>query len=154
MRSAVAVERASSAADPMEASSVYVAPKMTHAPYGNIRVVMALTTDDKAVQTMKLRNIANALKAAELWHGHFTVKVVLYGRGVRLLQEPDEATRGKLDMLRDRGVEFEVCNNSLLEQNIDFHSLYHVADTDIVPSGFAEVAYLQARQHYVADPVN
>ncbi len=155
MRSAVAVEHLSVAADlASNASSGYVIPKMTHEPYGNVRVVVALTTDDKAVQAMKLRNIANALRAADLWHGHLTVKVVLYGKGVRLLQEPDEATRGKLDMLRDRGVQLEVCNNSLLEQNIDFHTLYHVTDADIVPSGFAEVAYLQAQQHYVTDPVN
>ncbi len=136
------------------AQSAYVKPKFTHAPYGEVRVVVALTSDDRGIQGMKLRNIANTLKAADEWQGRFVVKVVMYGKGLTLLKDPDEATKKQLDGLRARGVQFEVCNNSLMEQGIDFHTLYGVSDEDVVPSGFAEVAYLQAMQHYVADPVN
>jgi len=130
------------------------APKIRHAPYGDIRVVVPLTSDEKGIQGMKLRNMTNALKAADAWNGRFTIKVVLYARGVALLMDPDDATKKHLDTLRSRGVQFEVCANTLAEQGIDFHTLYHVSDTDIVPSGFAEVAYLQVKEHYAVDPVN
>ena len=143
-------------AAPAEAAreSAYVKPKITHEPYGEVKLVVALTSDDKGIQGMKLRNIANSLKAADAWHGKFTVKMVLYAKGLTLLKNPDDATRKQLDMLRSRGVQFEVCDNSLVEQGVDFHALYNVTDADIVPSGFAEVAYLQARKHYVVDPAN
>lgn len=142
------------AADTPAAASGYVAPKVTHEPYGDLRIVVALTSDDKKIQTMKLRNITNALQAVDTWHGHLKVKLVLYAKGVTLLKGPDAATREKLDALRARGVQIEVCNNSLSEQGIDFHTLYGVTDADIVPSGFAEVAFLQARKHYAVDPIN
>lgn len=136
------------------AASAYVAPKMQHDRFGQVDIVVPLTTDDKRVHGMKLRNITNGLKAAEEWHGTFNVRVVLYAKGITLLQDPDEATRTQLDALRSRGVKFEVCNNTLRENGIDFHTLYNVTDADIVPSGFAEVAYLQARKHFAVDPVN
>ncbi len=127
---------------------------MHHDSYGDIRVVVPLTSDDKGIQRMKLANISNGLKAADAWKGKFTVKVVLYGKGVLLLQSPDEETRNLIDALKSRGVQLDVCNNSLAALGIDFHVLYDVHEDDIVPSGFAEVAYLQARQQYVVDPLN
>ncbi len=135
-------------------ASAYVQPAIHHEPYGEIRIVVPLTSDEKGVQRMKLANISNGLKAADAWKGKFTVKVVLYGRGILLLQDPDEETRSLIDMLKGRGVQLDVCNNSLAALGIDFHALYRVGEADIVPSGFAEVAYLQARQQYVLDPLN
>ena len=134
--------------------SDYVKPDIKHAPYGIVKIVVPVTTDDKGMQGMKLRNIANSLKAAAQWKGKMEITVVLYAKGLTLLKNPDEKTQKMLDELEHKGVRVEVCNNSLLEQGIDFHTLYHVTDRDIVPSGFAEVAYLQAKKHYVVDPVN
>jgi uncharacterized protein len=136
------------------ASSAYVKPDITHEPYGAVNLVVPLTTDDKGIQVQKLRNITNGLNAADAWHGKFTVKLVLYAKGLTLLKDPDEATRKQLDMLRSRGLQIVICNNSMAEQGIDFHTLYHVTEADIVPSGFAEVAFLQVRHHYAVDPVN
>jgi len=134
--------------------SAYVKPNITHEPYGEVKMVVALTSDDKGIQGMKLRNIANSLKAADEWQGKFTIKMVLYAKGLTLLKSPDDSLKKQLDMLRSRGLQIEVCGNSLAEQGVDFHALYGVTDADIVPSGFAEVAYLQVRQHYAVDPVN
>ena len=147
-------DAAPAAAAPASAPSAYVKPDMKHEPYGTLKIVVPLTTDNKAIQGMKIRNIANSLKAAQQWKGKMDVTVVLYAKGVTLLKNPDEKTKAQLDDLVSKGVHIDVCNNSLLEQSIDFHTLYHVADKDIVPSGFAEVAFLQARKHYVVDPVN
>lgn len=142
------------AAPAAEAKSNYVKPNMKHESYGTLKVVVPLTSDDKGLQGMKLRNIANGLKAVYALKGKFEVTVVLYAKGLTLLKNPDEKTQKQLDDLAKQGVQFKVCNNSLVEQGIDFHSLYHVTDADIVPSGFAEVAYLQAKKHFVIDTVN
>lgn len=132
----------------------YVQPKITHEQYGVVKIVVPMTTDDKAAQGMKLNNIKNGLDSAAKWGGHIHNTVVLYGKGVSLLKDPDPETRKMVDALKARGVKFDVCDNTLHEQGIDFHQLYHVTDSDIVPSGFAEVAYLQSKKGYVVDPVN
>lgn len=132
----------------------YVEPKINHEKYDMVKIVVPVTTDDKTVQEMKLRNIENALKSAEKWGGQIESTVVLYAKGVSLLKNPDSETKKKLDALRARGVQFDVCDNTLREQGINFHQLYGVRDADIVPSGFAEVAYLQAKKQYVVDPIN
>jgi hypothetical protein len=135
-------------------SPAYVAPNMSHSSFGELKIVVPLTSPDKMVQMMKLRNISNSLKAVDKWGGSLDVRVVLYGKGLTLLTSPDDNVQAQLDALRARHVKFEVCNNSLLEQNIDFHTLYGVTAEDIVPAGFAEVAYLQARKGFVVDPLN
>ncbi len=145
---------AADAAPAAEAASNYVKPNIKHESYGVLKVVVPITTDDKGVQGMKMRNITNGLKAVDEWKGKFEVTVVLYAKGLTLLKNPDEKVQKQIDMLRSKGVHFVVCNNSLAEQGIDFHTLYNVTDADIVPSGFAEVAYLQAKKHFVVDPMN
>lgn len=142
------------AAPAAEVKSEYVKPNIKHAAFGKLNIVVPLTSDDKGIQGMKLRNITNGLKAADAWKGKMNVAVVLYAKGVTLLKNPDEQIQKKIDELKGMGVQFKVCDNTLREQGIDFHNLYHVTEADIVPSGFAEVAYLQARKHYVVDPVN
>jgi len=119
-----------------------------------MKIVVPITTDDKAVQGMKLRNMANSLDAAAQWGGQMQGTIVLYSKGVSLLTDPDPETRQKIDALKAKGVQFVVCDNTLREQGIDFHQLYHVVERDIVPSGFAEVAYLQSKKNYVVDPIN
>ncbi len=130
--------------------SAYVKPNMKHESYGVLKMVVPLTND--MMLPMKLRNIANALKATEVWGGKLDVKVVMYAKGLAWLKNPTVEQKTEVDMLRAHGVQFVVCNNSLSEQGIDYHTLYGVKDADIVPSGFAEVAFLQARKHFVVDP--
>ncbi|MBU6504369.1 MAG: DsrE family protein [Betaproteobacteria bacterium] len=137
-----------------EAKSEYVQPKIHHESFGQMNIVVPLTTDDKGVQGKKLRNIANGLKAVETWKGDMHVVVVIYAKGITLLKNPEEKVQKQLDALRAKGVKFAVCDNTLREQGLDFHKLYNVSEADIVPSGFAEVAYLQAHKHFVADPTN
>lgn len=132
----------------------YIEPKISHEQYGTMKIVVPISTDDKALQGMKLRNIENSLNSVTKWGGQMQSTVVLYAKGVSLLKNPDPETRKMIDALKARGVQFDVCDNTLREQGIDFHQLYHVSDRDIVPSGFAEVAYLQSKMSYVVDPVN
>jgi len=101
---AVSEERRSEMQPQSPAPSAYVKPKITHEPYGEIKVVVPLTSEDKGLQRMKLANISNSLKAADTWQGKFTVKVVVYGKGLSLLMNPDEQTTKQVDMLRNHGV--------------------------------------------------
>lgn len=132
----------------------YVETKMVHETYGAMLIVVPITTDDKTIQSMKLRNLENSLDATEKWGGQMQSTVVLYSKGVSLLNNPDPETKKKIDALKARGVQFNICDNTLREQGISFHKLYQVVDRDIVPSGFAEVAYLQSKKNYVVDPIN
>lgn len=132
------------------ASPAYVAPRMQHAEFGSMKVVLPLTSADMV--DMKLRNIGNALAAVARWGGHLEVRVVMYAGGVTWLASPSDRQKAALDRLRAQGVRFLVCDNTLQEKNIDFHTLHGVVDADIVPSGFAEVAYLLSSQGFVVDP--
>jgi intracellular sulfur oxidation DsrE/DsrF family protein len=49
--------------------------------------------------------------------------------------------------LAGKGVEFRVCNNTLVVRNIDPGKL--LMETKLVPSGVAEVARLQAKEGFV-----
>lgn len=135
------------------ADTGYVEPNITHPQFGEVKIVVPLTSDDPKIWQLKLRNIGNALDAAAKWGGHANIKIVLYSRGVRLLSDPPADVAQALDDLRARGAVFLVCNNTLREAKIDFHTLYHVTDADVVPSGFLEVAWL-ANQGYAVDAAN
>ncbi|KXW55788.1 DsrE family protein [Ferrovum sp. PN-J185] len=137
-----------------ESKSHYVKPTIHHQEYGNLKVVVPLTTDNPKIQGMKLRNIENAIKATKEWKGHLKTVVILYAKGVTLLDHPNDDIKTKIEALKKEDVQFEVCNNSLKEQGRDYHDLYDVKESDIVPSGFAEVVYLQQKEHYVVNPIN
>jgi uncharacterized protein len=49
--------------------------------------------------------------------------------------------------LASKGVEFRVCNNTLVSRKLEPSSV--VAEAKIVPSGVAETANLQAKQGFV-----
>jgi intracellular sulfur oxidation DsrE/DsrF family protein len=121
---------------------------------GTVKIVVPVTSADPGVWAFKLRNIANSEKGAKAWKGKLQARVVLYGPGLKLLEQPmDPALQATVDQLRSEGVKFDVCNNTLKGMNLDWHSLYGVKESDIVPSGFLEVGYL-GEQGWVVDPMN
>lgn len=90
-----------------------------------------------------LGNIRNHMNA--VGDGNIDVKVVMHSDGVMLLREAqkDEALRAALDGLRARGVDFELCNNTLAGRNLDLEADFHDVDASVVPSGVAELSRLQ-----------
>ena len=131
----------------------YVEPKLTHAAFGDVRIVVPVTSEDPKVWLFKLANIRNGIAAAAAFDGSAAVRVVVYGRGIALVAQKDNEVATLIDGLRRQGVQFEVCNNTLRAMDIDYHTLHDVAESDVVPSGFLEVAWLQ-RQGYQVDPSN
>ncbi|MFC3694628.1 DsrE family protein [Chenggangzhangella methanolivorans] len=73
------------------------------------------------------------------------IRVVDHGAGVDLfsMAQSDEELAGKIDGLKELGVRFLICANTLKERKIDWKMLYGVTEADIVPSGVAELARLQ-----------
>jgi intracellular sulfur oxidation DsrE/DsrF family protein len=80
------------------------------------------------------------------------IVVVTHGLGIDFLLEgatnqQDQPFAGAVADLASKGVEFRVCNNTLVARKIDPSKL--VPEAKIVPSGVAEVAKLQAREGFV-----
>ena len=130
----------------------YVKPQLQHDSFGEMKVLAVLTSDVPAERILKFHNLMNTAKAVEQWGGRMNAKFILYANGVHWLQKPNAEEKELIDGLRVKGVQFLVCDNTLLSKDIDYHSLYGVTEKDIVPSGFAEVAYLQQFKQYVVGP--
>jgi hypothetical protein len=80
------------------------------------------------------------------------IVVVTHGLGIDFLidgatNQMDQPFSGSVADLAGKGVEFRVCNNTLVARKIDPSRL--LMESKVVPSGVAEVAKLQAREGYV-----
>jgi intracellular sulfur oxidation DsrE/DsrF family protein len=103
-----------------------------------------------------LRNVQNHVNAVGA--ENIEVQVVLHGDGLAMLLYPDSVEGTKMkegnandDMqsriagLKEQGVKFKVCANTLTGRGVEKDDLYDVDDTDIVPSGVAELSKLQGQ---------
>jgi len=80
------------------------------------------------------------------------IVVVTHGLGIDFLlqgatNQMDQPFAGSIADLANRGVEFRVCNNTLVSRKIDAAKV--AMEASVVPSGVAEVARLQAREGFV-----
>jgi uncharacterized protein len=100
--------------------------------------------DNSAYFKRMLNSIRNHIEA--VGKEHIEIRVVDHGGGVELFQmaNADKDLASRLDTLRDQSVRFLICANTLKERQIDWHTLHGVKENDIVPSGAAELARLQA----------
>ena len=112
-----------------------------------VRVVYHLTLGlDEAQRGMgNVRNHLAADPAAR-------IVVVGNGNGIEFMLDGAKDRNGNpfdvsVQELKARGVEFRLCNNTLVQRKIDRARV--VAEADIVPSGVAEAARLQAREGFV-----
>lgn len=128
------------------------------------KVVYHINYDDPKQQAGALRNIQNHINAVGA--ENLDLKVVMHGNGLALLLYPDAKANTKMKManaddqmqakisgLKDQGIEFQVCANTLKGRKIDMeHDLYDVSKADIVPSGVAQLAILQAQGYAYIKP--
>ena len=80
------------------------------------------------------------------------IVVVTHGLGIDFLidgatNQLDQPFAGSISDLANKGVEFRVCNNTLVSRKISADKL--VMEAKVVPSGVAEVARLQAKEGFV-----
>jgi uncharacterized protein len=131
--------------------------------YAQQKVVYHLNVDDAETQVAALRNIQNHIDAVGV--DNIEVKVVMHGDGISLLVEPDalEGTKMKaanadadmaarIDGLKQQGVAFEVCANTLKGRDVEMDDMYGVSEADIVPSGVAELSRLQQQGYTYIKP--
>jgi len=124
--------------------------------YGKQKVVYHINFDNPIAQSDTLRNIHNHIRA--VGKNNIDVKVVMHGKGLSMLLEPDavektglnignatDAIQDKIVELKYKGVSFEVCENTLQGRHINYEDdLFDVNKEDIVPSGVAELVRLQS----------
>lgn len=99
-----------------------------------------------------LNNLRNHVDA--VGKEHVEIRVVDHGDGVVLFQmaNTDETLAKAIDARKAEGVHFLICQNTLNERKIDWHTLYGVTEQDIVPSGVAELARLQIMGYAYVHP--
>ncbi|MCW8931428.1 MAG: DsrE family protein [Gammaproteobacteria bacterium] len=132
--------------------------------YGKQKVVYHINYDNPKAQAGALRNIQNHINATG--EENLDLQVVLHGKGLSLLLEPDaqkntklkhgnatDDIQAKISGLKDQGVDFNVCANTLKGKKIDYEKdLYDVDKGNIVPSGVAELARLQTMGYTYIKP--
>ena len=95
-----------------------------------------------------MRNVQNQLSADP----DSKIVVVTHGQGIDFLLDGAADKNGNpynimAEQLMAKGVDFRVCNNTLVGRKIDPSKV--IPGAKIVPSGVAEVAKLQAKEGYV-----
>ena len=133
--------------------------------YGKQKVVYHINYDDPKAQAGALRNIQNHINAVGA--ENLDLRVVLHGNGLALLLEPSSLEKlgkfknanatdqmtARISGLKDQGITFNVCANTINGRKVDYMSdLYDVDEGDIVPSGVAELAKLQAMGYTYIKP--
>ncbi len=125
------------------AQAEYVQANIQHEPYGMQRVAYQMNTGDDQEQLQIIKYANNHIQT--IGKDSIELQVVIFGAGMSLLQSNDEKLNKAVDDLRAKGVKIAICNNTLRNKNIDWHSLRGVQEADIVPGGVAELAFLQQR---------
>lgn len=125
---------------------------------GLVFSVSAYAADNVKVVYHMSEGIPQASRAIQNIRNHLAadptakIVVVTHGLGIDFLLEGatnqmEQPFAGSVSDLAAKGVEFRVCNNTLVSRKISPDKL--LMETKIVPSGVAEVARLQAKEGYV-----
>lgn len=112
-----------------------------------VKVVYHVNTGIESANAA-LSNIRNHLNAEP----GTKIVVVTHGPGIDFLVSDAKDSHGRVfsgtvGELANRGVEFRVCNNTLETRGLEPSAL--LLEAQVVPSGVAEVARLQAREGFV-----
>ena len=103
--------------------------------------------NDASVARAAMRNVDNELNAAP----NSKIVVVAHGKGIDFLLNDAKDDKGAFEpqvaALKNRGVDFRVCNNTLHSRHLGPDAV--VMEASVVPSGVAEIARLQAKEGYV-----
>ena len=116
--------------------------------HNNGASVLASPAETKAYMAAlltSLTNHVNALCAGCAEKPAFTIHVVCHGAGLDLftIMQEDDVLKQRFEDLCVQGVRFLACANTLRGRNLKPADLYGVTDQDVVPSGVAELGYLQ-----------
>lgn len=103
--------------------------------------------NDSENATAALNNIKNHLNASP----SAKIQVVTHGKGIDFLLNDAKDDKGAFAPavagLKEKGVDFRVCRNTLKSRNLNDEAV--ILEAKVVPSGVAEVAKLQSQEGYV-----
>ena len=104
--------------------------------------------NDSSVAGVAMNNVKNHLSADT----DAKIVIVTHGKGIDFLLDGAADAKGNpynisVEELLAKGVEFRVCNNTLVSRKIDPKTV--LPGATIVPSGVAELAKLQAKEGFV-----
>jgi len=103
--------------------------------------------NDASVARAAMNNINNELNASPT----DKIVVVAHGKGIDFLLNDAKDDKGAYESqvaaLKNRGVDFRVCNNTLQARKLGPDAV--IMEAKVVPSGVAELARLQAKEGYV-----
>ncbi|WP_296635415.1 DsrE family protein [Thiobacillus sp. SCN 63-57] len=103
--------------------------------------------NDASVARAAMRNVDNELNADP----NTKIVVVTHGKGIDFLLNDAKDDKGAFEpqvaALKNRGVDFRVCNNTLHSRHLGPDAV--IMEASVVPSGVAETARLQAKEGYV-----
>lgn len=104
--------------------------------------------NDAANANAALRNVANHLNASP----DAKIVVVTHSKGIDFLlndakDEKGDSYQAKVAALKEQGVDFRVCRNTLKSRKLDDSAV--ILEASVVPSGVAEIGRLQAREGFV-----
>ena len=130
------------------------APKVADDYYaGAEKVIVHISVDgDEQKYMSMLGNVSNYIKALDATGKKTDAIIVMNGDGLGLLTTAKQVEMNadaklpiKINELKEKGVKFEVCYNTLVGRKIKFADLYDAKPEDVVPSGVAEESRLQAQ---------
>jgi len=103
--------------------------------------------NDSSIARIAMRNVDNHVNASP----EARIVVVTHGKGIDFLLNEAKDDKGafapQVAGLKEKGVEFRVCRNTLKGRNLDDKAV--ILEAQVVPSGVAEIGRLQAREGYV-----
>ena len=103
--------------------------------------------NDASVARMAMNNVNNHLTASP----NAKIVVVTHGKGIDFLLNDAKDEKGAFAPvvagLKEKGVDFRVCRNTLKSRNLTDDAV--IMEARVVPSGVAEIGKLQAQEGYV-----
>lgn len=103
--------------------------------------------NDAAVARVAMNNVNNHLTASP----NAKIVVVTHGKGIDFLLNDAKDDKGAFAPvvagLKEKGVDFRVCRNTLKSRNLTDDAV--IMEARVVPSGVAEIGKLQAQEGYV-----
>lgn len=137
------------------------APKVADDYYaGAEKVVVHVTMEgDEKKYLGVLGNVSNYIKALEQTGKKTDAVIVMNGDGLGMLttakqveMNADAKLPAKIAELKEKGVKFQVCYNTLTGRKIAFADLYDAKAEDVIPSGVAEAGRLQSQGYQLLKP--
>jgi intracellular sulfur oxidation DsrE/DsrF family protein len=123
-----------------------------YAKNGKQLVVYHINYNDLKRQKGALRNAQNHINA--VGKDKLDLRIVMHGGGFTMLKaaNDDLELQNKIVSLKEQGVKFLMCANTIRGKKLDKKQLFGLKDSDIVPSGVAEIAHLEAAGYAYVKP--